>query len=124
MMLALIALIALQAVAPCNPTPRPVEPASLIVQVVDPVWLPLPGIELRLTPRGGGASQIVRTTTAGAVELWLPREREFKIEVKHPGFKSAKIEWVRTPPLAESGMYPTAQVQIRLALAGKPAQVR
>ena len=124
MMLALIALIALQAVAPCNPTPRPIEPASLMVQVVDPVWLPLPGIELRLTPRGGGTSQVVRTTNAGSVELWLPREREFKIEVRHPGFKSATIEWVRTPALSESAMYPTAHVQIRLTLAGKPAQVQ
>src|SRR5260370_2763143 len=35
---------------PCHASPARPQPPSLVVQVVDPVWLPVPGAEVTLKP--------------------------------------------------------------------------
>ncbi len=87
-------------------------PPALIVQVVDPLWLPMPGIPVAVIPAASGAEQRVgRTGQKGFTEFWLPRGAEYSVEVHSRGFKKKRIEHVR---IGKSTVSPTAYVQVQL----------
>ena len=113
----IVALLLQASPTPCTPTPRPTEPPSLIVQTVDPLWLPLPGMEVTITPRGGrGAKSAANTGKDGYAEFWLAREAEYSVEVKSPGFKRKHLRSLQITKSSEAS--PTAFVQFKLELSG------
>ncbi len=93
---------------------RPEGPPALVVQVVDPLWLPMPGIHVTVTQAAPGTeSRVARTGRQGFAEFWLPRGAEYSIEVHHPSFRKKRIEHVR---IGKSEVSPTAYVQLQFEL--------
>ena len=108
--------------AGASPSPLP-KPPSLIVQVVDPAWIPAPGIEIIVRARHDrGAVQRKRASMNGTAEFWLESQAEYSIETtQESGFRSASIKSCRT--FVPSQSHPTAYVQIRLQISGKPVVI-
>ncbi len=106
----------LQAATPCTPPPTPSEPPALVVQVVDPLCLPLPGAGVRVSSRSSKAdSQTHETGARGHAQFWLTAEADYHIEARLVGFKTRRVRDVRAGRPSEPS--PTAYVQIRLLLA-------
>jgi hypothetical protein len=106
----------LQATAPCTPAPTPSGPPALVVQVVDPLWLPLPGAEVHVTTRRA-AVQTQHTGAQGYAQIWVAAEADYDIEAQLVGFKTKRVKAVRLGKRSESS--PTAYVQIQLPLAAR-----
>ncbi len=99
------------------PTSRPEGPPALVVQVVDPLWLPMPSIQVTVAAVGSDAERkSVRTGRQGFGEFWLPRGVEYSIEVHSPGFRRRRVDHLRIRK--EPGLSPTAYVQIQLEPRG------
>ena len=95
---------------------QPEGPPALIVQVVDPLWLPMPAIQVVVTPDGAeGQEQQRRTGQKGFTEFWLAKGAAYTIDVHARGFKKQRIEHVRA---SKSEVSPTAYVQVRLEVRG------
>jgi hypothetical protein len=92
---------------------HPGVPPALVVQVVDPLRLPVPGIRVTVVPAPGSPSTVARTGRLGFAEFWLPRGAEYSIEVQHPSFRKKRIDHVR---IGKSELSPTAYVQIQSEL--------
>jgi hypothetical protein len=91
-------------------------PPALVVQVVDPLWLPLPGVRVVVVPAlAGSEQQIGRTSTKGYAEFWLSRGAEYAIDVHSRGFAKRRVEHVR---IGKSQVSPTAYVQVQLEPRG------
>lgn len=114
----MVAVLLLQAgPAPCAPTPRPSGPPALVVQAVDPGWLPLPGMEVSVALKEGkGTKNVAQTNRDGYAEFWLAREAEYGVEVRAQGFKSKRLKSLRIGKASDPS--PTAYVQFQLELAG------
>lgn len=71
------------------PMPVPEEgPPTLIVQVVDPVWIPLPDSEVTVKPASGkGSSKSAHADDNGYAKFWVDTGVEYTIEAKTYGFK-------------------------------------
>lgn len=111
---ALLLLLALGQASGQTGGARPEGPPALVVQVVDPLWLPIPGIHVSVTQAAPGTeSRAARTGRLGFSEFWLPHGAEYSIEVHHPSFKRKRIEHVR---IGKSELSPTAYVQLQLEL--------
>lgn len=95
-----------------NPA-RPQGPPTLIVQVVDPIWLPVPGIQVAVIGAGpGGERKVGRTSQQGFADFWVARGAAYSIEVHHPSYRKKHID-VR---LGKSDASPTAYVQVQFEL--------
>ena len=91
-------------------------PPALIVQVVDPLWLPMSSIPVAVTPTGSEGQPLQRRTgQKGFTEFWLARGAEYTVEVHSKGFKKQRIEHIR---IGKSELSPTAYVQVRLEVRG------
>jgi hypothetical protein len=113
---ALLLLMSSQAVAP-----KPVTSASLVVQLVDPVWDPLPGIPVTVKPLSEKAKpSVVYTDEAGYAKFWLASDRDYSIEAKWPGFKTKRV---RVHLFDRTSASPTAYVQLRLKSSERPITV-
>jgi hypothetical protein len=107
----------LQTAAPATQAPSPPpDPPALVVQAVDPMWLPIPGIRVLVRSRDGGVDRWVQTNRLGFAEFSVPRDAEYEIEASHPGFKTAHLKRVRIGRLVQGT--PTAYVQLRLERSG------
>jgi len=97
--------------------PTVTESPPLIVQVVDPNWLPIPGAEVTVKPSTGKTgSQIGHTKKDGSAEFWIQGDADYAIEVKQRGFKTNQLKHVHlTKP---SGPFPTAYIQFQMKLSG------
>jgi len=87
-------------------------PPTLIVQVVDPVYIPLPEGEVTVKPVSQkGSSQPVHVDRNGYAQFWVEPGKQYVIEAQAPGFKkkSLKISIGQPKPAT-----PTAHVQIML----------
>jgi len=87
-------------------------PPTLIVQVVDPVNIPLPASDVTVKPAGGnGSSKSSHVDGNGYAKFWLEPGVKYVIEAKSPGFnsKSQKVSIGQPKPAK-----PTVQVQIKL----------
>jgi hypothetical protein len=103
--------------APCAPPPRPDAPPALVVQVVDPLWLPIPGAQVTVVAEEHGSGRMTSTTgREGYAEFWAPREAEYAVEARLVGFKPKRVKGIRIGKQSDAS--PTAYVQIQLALAG------
>jgi hypothetical protein len=98
-------------------------PASsfVIVQAVDPVWLPLPGAEVQLRERGGTRTAYKATTNADGFASFRfdppDAEQSYDISVTMAGFKEGELKNVRFGSCSgdcRSSRY----VQLRLAVGG------
>jgi hypothetical protein len=89
----------------------------LVVQAVDPGWLPLPGVEVRIAPRGGkNVESVAHTSMDGYATFWLDSDVEYTIEVGSVGFKTKRMKSIRFPKVSEPS--PTAYIQFQLELSG------
>jgi hypothetical protein len=85
-------------------------PPNLIVQVVDPVYIPLPESEVTVKPvSGGGSSKSEHVDQNGYAKFWLEPGKQYLIEARSPNFKrkSLKVLIGQQKPAN-----PTAHVQI------------
>ena len=115
MVLALMLFLAAQ--PSCPQAPQPSNPPVLVVEVVDPLWLPLPGMQITVRPKQGSRElQRANTDANGTASFWVPSNAEYDIEAWAPGFKKGKQKAVRIGVV--SGGTLAARVQIRLRLAG------
>ncbi len=97
-------------------SPVPTGPPSLIVQVVDPGWIPIRGAEVTVKPLSGNAqSSVKRTDKEGYVKFFVPSESDYSIAVKVPGFKNERLK--RLHLFKPSGEFPTAYVQLQMHLS-------
>ena len=88
-------------------------PPTLIVQVVDPVGIPLPNSEVTVKPAGGkGPSRSAHADDNGYAKFWVETGIEYTIEAKTHGFNEKTLKHVLiAKPIPSS---PTAHVQIKL----------
>lgn len=91
------------------------SPPELVVQVVDPLWLPMAAIKVVVVAASSGEQQVGRTGPRGFTEFHLVRGAEYSIEVRSPGFKRRLVEHVR---IGKSQVSPTAYVQVQLEPRG------
>lgn len=58
-------------------------PPTLVVQVVDPVWIPLPDSEVTVKPAGGkGASKSAHADENGYARFWVETGVEYTMRPK------------------------------------------
>jgi hypothetical protein len=114
-MTTLIALLLLA--LPQAVVPKTTSSPSLVVQLVDPTWDPLPGIEVRVKPLSGKAkSSVGHTDRDGYAKFCIEGDQDYEIEAKSPGFKTKRLKRMHLfRPTATS---PTAYIQLQLKLAG------
>jgi len=111
-------LLLIQAPLPgCEPPPRPAGPPALVVQVVDALWLPIPGARVTVVAASSKAAPTASTTgREGYAEFWLSSVADYSVEAAVAGFKARRIKGVRIAQQSDSSS--TAYVQIQLAVAG------
>jgi len=130
--IALLLLMSPQVVSDSGPCNRasgtgPAEPPRLIVQVVDPSWVPLGGAEATVywSRNRKKVSQVAHTMDDGDAKFWIPGEpgdADYTIEANYGGFKTKRLKGVHLGGLSSSR--PTAYVQIQLLQpAGPPITV-
>jgi hypothetical protein len=103
---------------PCPPSPAQTQSPSLIVQVVDPVELPVPGAEvtLKLLPAGAKSkSNRIETDKDGYARFSTPGDADYSIEAKLYGFKRERLKRVHV--LKSSGSSAPAYVRLQLRLS-------
>ena len=101
---------------PCQGSPALTQSPSLIVQVVDPMWLPVPGAEVKVKPLHGDAqskSSRRETDQDGYAKFVVPGDADYSIEVKSYAFKRERMEDMHLLKTAVSPAY----VQLRLRLS-------
>jgi len=118
--MALVLLLSRQAAPPTNDT-RP----SLIVQVVDPVWLPIPGATVTIKPVSGKEkSSTGQTDYDGYAKFWVTGDQDYVVEAKITGFKTKRLKGIYLyEPTKTTSTSETAYIQLRLKLSQKPLVV-
>jgi len=70
---------------PCQAPPPQTQSPSLIAQVVDPNWLPIPGAEVTVKPLRGDTqpkSNRAETNKDGYAKFFVPGDADYAIEVR------------------------------------------
>lgn len=91
-------------------------PPTLIVEVVDPVWIPLPYSEVTVKPVSGGASKSAHADENGNAKFWVETGVTYTIEAKADNFNPKTLKHVFIAKPKPSA--PTAHVQIKLEPKG------
>jgi hypothetical protein len=91
-------------------------PPTLIVEVVDPVWIPLPYSDVTVKPVKGGASKSARADENGNAKFWVDTGVEYTIEAKADNFNPKTLNHVFIAKPKASA--PTAHVQVKLEPKG------
>jgi hypothetical protein len=87
-------------------------PPTLIVQVVDPVYIPLPESEVTVRPGlGQASSKSEHVDQNGYAKFWVEPGKQYVIEAQSPGFKKKLVKVSIGQPKPAT---PTAHVQIML----------
>lgn len=93
-------------------SPKPAQSPSLIVQVVDPAWFPIPGAEVKVEPLARGTqSYSTRTDKDGYAKFSVPADADYAIEAESHGFKNARLK--RMHLFKPNATFPTAYVQLQ-----------
>jgi hypothetical protein len=103
--------------APCQTPPPTTQSPSLIIQVVDPSWLPVPGAKVTVKLLHGDArskSNQAETDKDGYARFPIQGEADYFIDVELYGFKRARMENFHLFKPSGSPAY----VQFRLQLSG------
>jgi hypothetical protein len=121
-LIALLLLLSPQVVSDSNPcgcasTPAsaPIQPPILIVQVVDPSWLPVPGAAVTVTVKlvtGKKESTVAYTMDDGDAKFSIPGDADYTIEANYGGFKTKRLKGVHLG--THSSSRPTAYIQVHL----------
>lgn len=116
----ILLLLLLQASGP-PPTPSPCSnqpsaqtsnrPPALIVQAVDPAWLPVGGARVTIRDENRKASVQTDTTESDGYAKFSLAPGEYSVEVKLTGFKTQRVQEVQIKS-------ETAYVQLQMKLAG------
>jgi hypothetical protein len=107
---------------PASPAPgqissNPTEPPSLIVQIVDPVWSPIPGAEVTVRPLSGKAKLSSNYTDAeGYAKFFVPGDTDYSVEASLHGFKNARLKRIHLSKRSDPS--PTSYVQFKMDLSG------
>jgi hypothetical protein len=97
--------------------PTTTKSPSLIVQLVDPNWDPLPGAEVTVKPLSARKeSLVVHTDNDGYAKFSIEDDKDYAIEAKLPGFKTKRLEHMHL--FKRAATTPTAYVQFQLQLSG------
>lgn len=92
-------------------------PPTLIVQVVDPVWIPLPEADVTVKASSGkGESKSAHTDANGYAKFWVDSGTDYTIEAKTINFNKKILKHVFIAKAKPSA--PTAHVQIKLQPSG------
>ena len=115
MMIWFLLLFALQVGAPqCQPAATPTERPSLVVQAVDPMWLPIPNAQITVQARDGKQpAQSIAADENGYARFQLLRETEYSISAGLAGYQSKRMKHILIKNLG-SGPFSTAYVQLQL----------
>ena len=105
--------------------PVGLQPPTLLVEVVDPVWLTVPGATVTVIPRADRKKRYTATTDHdGIARFSVPRNADYDIEAAVTGFKKGRIKSVRLigGVISESNEQarptPAPRIQMRLKLSG------
>lgn len=104
---------------PCQVALTQTQAPSLIVQVVDPNWIPIPGAKVTAKPLEGNGklkSNPEDTDKDGYAKFLVTGNTDYAIEVQTYGFKRGRISPVHL--FKASGSSSPAYVQLRLELSG------
>jgi hypothetical protein len=80
--------------APCSSaTPPPAGAPSLIVQAVDPDYIPIPGAHVMVKPLNSNAQTILSSTDGdGYARIFAPEDTEYSVEINLVGFKNDRVK--------------------------------
>ncbi len=121
-LIALLLLLSPQVASDSNPcgrasTPKLAEPPFLVVKVVDPTWLPIPGAVVTVKPVNEKRKpKIAQTENNGDAEFWMQEDVNYTIEAKYEGFKAKRLKDIFVGN--HSAPFPTSYIQIQLQPAG------
>ena len=88
-------------------------PPTLIVQILDPVNIPLPASDVSIKPaKGDGPSKSEHVDQNGYAKFWVETGKHYLIEVKSSGFNKKTVKYSLSVP--KPGKPPTAHLQIKL----------
>jgi hypothetical protein len=108
--------------APCQTPTSPTQPPSLVVQVVDPDWYPIPGSEVTIKSLSAKAqSNSNHADQDGNAKFYALADGDYEIEIKEYGFKNGHVKHVHLFPVSTGS--PTAYVQVQLQLSGQGVMV-
>lgn len=121
MWILLFFLLAIQANPnPCQASPAQTQSPSLIVQVVDPGWLPIPGAKVTvklLNGKGQSKSSTAYTDKDGYANFDVRGDADYAIEAEHYGFKRERLSDMHLGETIIGPLTP-AYVQLKLRLSG------
>jgi len=87
-------------------------PPTLIVQVLDPVNIPLPASEVTIKPaKDDGPSKSEHVDQNGYAKFWVETGKHYVVDVKSPGFNKKSVKYSLPQPKPAN---PTAHLQIKL----------
>ena len=108
--------------APQAALPKTTNPPSLVVQLVDPVWLPIFGASVSVRPSGKGKITVAQTDEHGYAKFWLTEGEDYVIEAKQPSFKTKRLKNVHLFTY-NTGHSETAYIQLQLKPSERPITV-
>ena len=109
---------------PCQSaaTPPPTGSPSVIVQAVDPDYLPINGATVTVTAMSGKKQSFsARTEDGGFAKFYFPVElgysatSDYSIEVKMPNFKTARLKQLFLHRPSESPHVPYVQLVMKIS---------
>jgi hypothetical protein len=108
--------------APCPPAAPAIGSPSIIVQVVDPDYLPIVGATVTVSSLASKAhSSSAHTGDKGYTEFFVPPDTDYSIEVKMQNFKNARLKHLHISKPESSAR--TAYVQIVMKITGTAIEV-
>lgn len=121
----LLFLLAIQAnLNPCQASSVQTQSPSLVVQVVDPNWLPTPGVKVTVKPLDGDGQLKLNPAYAdknGYASFQVRGNADYAIEADQYGFKPGRVSNVHL--FKTSGSPTPAYVQLKLRLSGPAVRV-
>ena len=91
-------------------------PATLVVQVVDELWLPLPGAVVSARLQGGAECVKAFTDVEGNARLAVSKQGAYAIESSMAGFKTKHVKGVQVDADASKSV-PHVQIKLKVTSA-------
>ena len=90
-------------------------PATVVVQVVDELWLPLPGAVVSARLQGEGTQCVKAFADAeGIARLTAPKQGAYTIEATMVGFKTKRVKAVQVDADSSKSV-PHVQIKLKIA---------
>jgi hypothetical protein len=99
--------------AACDPT-RAGAPATLVVQVVDELWLPLPGAVVSARLQGETECVKASTDVEGNARLAVSKQGRYAIDSSMVGFRTKRVKGVQVDADASRSV-PHVQIKLKVA---------